>query len=291
MCRVLAVSRSGYYSYRRRGQSAHDKDDTTLAVAITEISEEHRGVYGAPRIYQALRQRGVNVSERRVARLMREMGLSGLRRKRRSITTTNSNHGGPIAPNLLQRDFTAIAPNQVWVGDVTAVWTDEGWLFLAVFLDLFSRVVVGWATQARNDAQPTCAALRMAIQRRGIQGAVVVHTDRGVQYAAEEFRLVLQQFSMTPSMSRKGDCLDNAVSESVFASTKKELVYREEFSTRALGSEALFDYIEISYNRKRLHSTNGYFSPVDYEQMFASDARQCLSMNGTDRSNFAESQV
>jgi len=179
----------------------------------------------------------------------------------------------------------------VWVGDVTAVWTDEGWLFLAVFLDLFSRVVVGWAMQARNDAQPTCAALRMAIQRRGIQGAVVVHTDRGVQYAAGEFRLVLQQFSMTPSMSRKGDCLDNAVSESFFASTKKGLVYREEFSTRALGSEALFDYIEIFYNRKRLHSTNGYFSPVDYEQMFASDARQCLSMNGTDRSNFAESQV
>jgi transposase InsO family protein len=266
MCRVLLVSRNGFYAYRRRPESEHARRDAELAEAIAEVFDEGRGHYGAPRVRKGLRHRGIYISKRRTARLLSEQGLRASKAPRRRVTTTDSRHDEPIAANVLDRDFSAEAPNQKWAGDITYIRTDEGWLYLAVFLDLFSRRVIGWAMSDRIDAALTQSALAMALLARSPKGPLIVHSDRGVQYAAGDFRQMLSDWSITPSMSRKGNCYDNAVSESFFATFKVELVYQRHYRTRAEAEADIFEYIEVFYNRVRLHSTVGYVSPAEFEQ-------------------------
>ena len=264
MCDVLEVSRSGYYAYRRRDPSARDVDDAALAEKVQEIFVQYRECYGSPRIARELRDAGHRVSKHRVARLMREQGLRASI-PRRHVVTTDSRHDEPIAENVLEQDFTAEAPDRKWAGDITYIRTDEGWLYLAVFIDLFSRMVVGWSMSESLSGEITRDALLMALNARVPEGRLVVHSDRGVQYAALDFRKMLKDWSITPSMSAKGNCYDNAVSESFFATLKKELVYREHYQTRSEARASIFEYIEVFYNRTRRHSTIGYVSPARYE--------------------------
>lgn len=238
-----------------------------MAVAVEKAFRRGRCCYGSPRVMHALRSDGHRLSRRRVARLMREQGLRATQ-PRRSVITTDSRHCEPIAENVLARDFAADRPDQKWAGDITYIPTSEGWLYLAVFLDLFSRRVIGWSMSERLDAELARAALRMAIQARQPTQQLIVHSDRGVQYAAGAFRQMLDDWSITPSMSRRGNCYDNAVSESFFATLKKELVHAERYSSRDEARASLFEYIEVFYNRDRLHSTIEYRSPVAYERLW-----------------------
>jgi putative transposase len=268
MCHVFRVSPSGYYAYRDRPESARAKEDDQLAEEVHEAFKRGRRHYGSPRVVEALGRKGRHVSKRRVARLMREQGLRATAPKRRWVTTTDSRHDHPIAENLIDRDFTAPEPNQKWAGDITYIPTSEGWLYLAVFLDLFSRRVIGWSMSDRLDAELAVSALRMALRARQPTQALIVHSDRGVQYAAGDFRQMLSDWSLQPSMSRKGNCYDNAVSESFFATLKKELVHDEHYRSRDEARASIFDYIEVFYNRERLHSTIGYCSPAEYELLW-----------------------
>lgn len=265
MCRVLGVSRSGYYIYAKRPRCERALKDDELSRRIAVIFRATDGTYGSPRISRELRAEGMLVSRHRVARLMREMGLSARPRKK-FVVTTDSKHSHPVAPNVLNRDFTAEAPDQKWAGDITYISTGEGWLYLAVFLDLFSRQVIGWAMGATIDGSLTRRALAMALQSRRPSGPLIVHSDRGVQYAAHDFQRMLNDWSITPSMSRRGNCYDNAVVESFFATLKKERVYREKYAKRRDAESRIFQYIEGFYNPHRIHSTPGYFSPRAYEQ-------------------------
>lgn len=266
MCEVLRVTTSGYYAYRSRQQSARAIEDAELAEKIEEIFHSHRGRYGSPRIARDLRDDGYRVSEHRVARLMRELGLSARPSSTKYVVTTDSRHDEPIAPNVLEQDFSADEPNRVWAGDIIYIPTDEGWLYLAVFLDLYSRAVVGWSMGSSLAGELTRDALLMALTGRRPEGNLIVHSDRGVQYAAGDFRAMLKDWSITPSMSRKGNCYDNAVSESFFATLKKELVHREHYRTRDEARTSIFQYVEIYYNRQRRHSTIDYQTPARYEQ-------------------------
>jgi putative transposase len=265
MCRVLQVTRSGYYAYRTRPVARRASQDEVLAVAILEAFRAGRGHYGAPRVQQQLRNRGIRISKRRSARLLREQGLRASKPPRR-INTTDSRHDEPIAANLLAQEFSASAPNQKWAGDITYIPTEQGWMYLAVILDLFSRRVIGWAMSDRIDAQLTQAALLMAVVARRPTSSILLHSDRGVQYAAGDYRQMLTDWSLTASMSRRGNCYDNAVSESFFASLKKELVHQAVYASRAEAEAAIFEYIEVFYNRVRLHSTIGYMTPAGYEE-------------------------
>ena len=265
MCRVFAVTRSGFHAFCTRPESARAKEDAELARQIGEAFDKSRKSYGPIRIRRALRTAGTHVSKKRVERLMRHQGLR-VSAPSRYVVTTNSKHSEPIAPNVLQQDFTATAPNQKWAGDITYIPTAEGWLYLAVFIDLFSRKVIGCAMSNRIDARLSRQALLMALKTRRPTGPLIVHSDRGVQYAAGDYRQILADWSITPSMSRTGNCYDNAVSESFFATTKKDEVHRNNYRTRAEARSRLFDYIEVFYNRKRLHSTLGYVSPVEFEE-------------------------
>lgn len=278
MCRVLEVTRSGYYAYRTRPAARRACEDEVLAVAVTQAFLAGRGHYGAPRVQRELRGRGIRISKRRSARLLREQGLRAGKPPRR-IRTTDSQHHEPIAANLLAQDFTASAPNQKWAGDITYIPTEEGWLYLAVVLDLFSRRVIGWAMSERIDTQLTQSALLMALVARRPSTPLLVHSDRGVQYAAGDYRQMLRDWSVTPSMSRRGNCYDNAVSESFFATLKKELVHQRVYCGRAEAEADMFEYIEVFYNRVRLHSTIGYTTPVEYE---ANWNRTCTSESSPD---------
>jgi transposase InsO family protein len=230
---------------------------------------KHRGRYGSPKITQELHDRGFQVSKNRVARRMRQAGLRSIvRRKYRP--TTDSKHSYPVADNLLQRDFTATAPDRVWVSDITYIATEGGWLYLTVFLDLFSRMVVGWALSSSLRAQMVLTALHRAIRNRRPGPGLIIHSDRGVQYACTDFRAVLEKHHFTQSMSRKGDCWDNAVAESFLGILKSELIHWERFQGPQDTLTALFEYIEIFYNRKRKHSTLGYQTPAQYEQAIKS---------------------
>ena len=265
MCEVLGVSRSGYYAWARREESVRASADRALAGEIRAVHEGNHGRYGSPRVHAELRGRGRRVGRKRVARLMREMGLSA-RRKRRSRRTTDSAHSFPVAPNLLQRNFTAMAPDRIWLADLTDIWTEESWLYLAVVLDLFTRRVVGWAMTDHLGHELALTALDMAIARCRPAPGLVHHSDRGVQYAAHAYRRRLQQNGMLASMSRKGDCWDNAPMESFFATLKGELIERCAYQTRAAARADGFGSIEGYYNRRRLHSAIGYRTP---EQMAA----------------------
>lgn len=264
LCRVLGVARSGFYAWLARGPSAHQTRDAELAVEVVASHKRSRGVYGSPRVHADLAARGVRVSKKRVARLMRERGLQA-RPRRRFVATTDSRHDAPPAPNLVARDFDASAPNETWVSDVSFVPTSEGWLYLAVVLDLFSRRIVGWATSATNDTELTLRALSLAVTRRKPPRGLVHHSDRGSTYAATAYQRALARHGIVPSMSRIGDCWDNAVAESFFSTLKTELVGSKRYASRAVAHELIRDYIESFYNPQRRHSHVGYLSPVEYE--------------------------
>lgn len=271
MCEVLGVSRGGYYAWASRAESARAADDRALAAEIRAAHEASRGRYGSPRVHAELRARGRRIGRKRVARLMRGMGLAA-RRRRRVRRTTDSRHAFPIAPNLLARNFTADAPDRIWLADLTYIGTAQGWLYLAVVLDLYTRRVVGWAMADHLRHELALAALDMAIVRQRPAPGLVHHADRGVQYAAHGYRARLRRHGMLCSMSRKGDCWDNAPMESFFASLKGELVEQADYQTRDEARADLFHYIEGFYNRRRLHSGLGYLTPEQKAAAFQSAA-------------------
>ena len=265
MCRVLSVSRNGYYRWRKRPESRRAVENKRLDVHIKAIYKKHKGRCGSPKITQELNDNGFQVSKNRVARRMKEAGLRSIvRRKYRP--TTDSKHSYPVAANLLQRDFTASASNTVWVSDITYIATKNGWLYLTVFLDLFSRMVVGWALSSSLGSQMVQTALHRAIQRRRPAAGLIIHSDRGVQYACKDFRKELGKHRFVQSMSRKGNCWDNAVAESFFGVLKTELVYHTKYEGHQDTLHSIFEYIEVFYNRERRHSTIGYLTPVEYEK-------------------------
>lgn len=265
MCRNLNVSKAGYYAWRGRKLSARAQMDEVLKLRIRAIHRENRGRYGSPRIQLELQKTGISLGRKRVARLMRSDGLKAKKRRHFRVTTVSS-HSYPIAPNKLARNFKPAAPNRAWVADITYFSTREGWLYLAVVIDLFSRRVVGWSMSPRIDAALVIDALHMAIQQRKPEPGLLVHTDRGSQYACRDYRAFIGEHGIVPSMSRKGDCWDNAVAESFFATLKVELRSEQLWRTRDEARTAIFDYIEIWYNRQRRHSTVGYVSPAEFEE-------------------------
>ena len=266
MCKTLEVSRSGFYAWLGRGESDRARDDRRLTALIVGVFDESRGTYGVPRVHHVLMQRGEPCGHNRVARLMRKAGLRSKTKRRFRVKTTDSKHGNPIAPDRLDQDFRASAANKVWVSDITYIPTDEGWLYLASTMDLFSRKIVGWSMASTLHATIVTDALRMAIEQRGPAAGLIHHSDRGVQYACADFRAVLDAHGFVASMSRKGNCYDNAAKESFYHTLKAELVHHERYRTRAEARASVFDYIEAFYNRTRLHSTLGYMSPADFER-------------------------
>lgn len=267
MARVLRVSRSGYHAWKKRLDNP--EKEARLKVEIEALFNLSRQTYGYRRIAKALRERGETVNAKKVRRIMEERNLRP-KARRKFKATTKSDHGHPVAENVLNRDFTAQAPNQKWAQDITYIWTKEGWLYLAVVIDLFSRMVVGWAMAERMGQELVLNALQMAIWRRRKPGGVVVHSDRGSQYCAKEFQALLARHGMVCSMSRKGECWDNAPTESFFHSLKVEWIYGERvFETRKEATEKIFDYIEGWYNHQRLHSSIGHVSPAEFEKRAA----------------------
>jgi transposase InsO family protein len=264
LCAVLAVSRSGFYAWRRRPAAARVDSDAQLAAAITSIFRRSHGAYGSPRIHAELKARGIRVSRKRVERLMQVNGLKA-RQKRRFRKTTDSNHSLPIAPNVLERQFDVDAPNSVWVTDVTYVATTQGWLYLAVMLDLFSRRVVGWAVSESNDTALALLALERSRGSRRPRAGLIHHSDRGSPYASESYRQALKAHGIVASMSRSGDCWDNAVAESFFASLRAEWVDHQQYATRVEATRSLGEYIDRFYNPVRRHSHLGYLSPIEFE--------------------------
>ena len=264
LCEAVGVSRSAYYAWCRSGPSERELANEWLLAEIRAIHVENEARYGSPRIRDELRERGHEVGKHRVARLMRENGIWG-RIRRRFRHTTDSRHKLPIAPNLLGQNFTATAPNQAWVGDITYIWTAQGWAYLAVLLDLYSRRVVGWALRKSLHRELAVSALKHALICRKPPLGLVHHTDRGSQYASQEYRDLLARHGATCSMSAAGNCYDNAVAESFFATLKKELVHGCAFETRSEAYDAISDYIENYYNPKRRHSAVGNVSPINFE--------------------------
>jgi len=262
MCKMLKFSPKTYYAWRSRGVSAHKLADEKLMVHIKAAFEASRATYGSPRVHAALTAEGIKVGRKRVARLMRENGLVVQPRRGFRCTTTERDPAHEVAPNTLDRDFEANGPNEKWVTDVTSIRTGQGWLYLATMLDLFNREIVGWAMDSTNDQLLTKRALDMALQSHKPPKGLLHHSDRGSTYTAGDYRDALATNGIEASMSRKGNCWDNAVAESFFATLKKELVHRQRFNTHKQAKAAIFEYIEVFYNRVRLHSTLGYKTPV-----------------------------
>lgn len=267
LCAGLGVSVSGYYAWRSRGISQRQQSDGQLLEAIGALQHSGRGLYGSDRIYKRLKAQGVSCSRKRVARLMRQHGLNSKRRRKPRHRTTDSRHNRPIAPNLLARDFHADMPNEKWLGDIVGIWTGEGWLYLAAILDCFSRMIVAWAMSAQRDEQLVEDALLMALKRRKISPAsgLLHHTDRGSQYTATDYLKHLAAHGIQVSMSNKADPYDNAMMESFFSTLRAELTDLQEFMTHHAARVAIFDFIEVFYNRQRIHSSIGYLSPTEYE--------------------------
>ena len=264
MCRIIGASRSGYYQWKIQPQSRRQKENEKILMEIKESHKNSRRAYGSPRIVEDLKAKGMKCGKNRVARLMKIHGIVG-KAKKRFKATTNSNHALPVAENLLNQNFTAEKPNTVWLSDITYVPTLEGWLYLVVILDLFSRQVVGWAMSDRLTSEFVVKALYQAIGRRHPGSGCIFHSDRGIQYASTDCRDVLMAYGFIQSMSRKGNCYDNAVAESFFHTLKTELVYDYRYETRAEARQSIFEYIEMFYNRKRRHSALGYRSPISFE--------------------------
>ena len=268
MCRVLGVSRSGFYAWRARQhqpETQRQREDRMLTLEIKASHAASRQTYGAPRILDDLRKAGYRVGRKRIARLMRQAGLRAAR-PRRYVSTTDSGHGLPVAQNILNRDFTAEAIDQKWACDITYVPTDEGWLYLAVVLDLYSRRIVGHAMSTRLERSLVMEAFSLALQRRAPEPGLLHHSDRASQYASGDYQGLLSGAGLIVSMSRRGNCWDNAPVESFFATLKRELVHRCRYRTRSEARASLFEYIEVFYNARRKHSALGYLSPVAFEQ-------------------------
>lgn len=265
LCRTLQVSRAGFYAWQGRPPAPRARADERLAVEIAAIHAASRRCYGSPRIHAELAERGHRLSRKRVARLMRTRGLAA-RRRRRFRVTTHSQHPFPLAPNLLARQFERATPDRAWVTDITYLPTGEGWLYLAVIVDLCSRYAVGWAMNERITDDLTLSALGMALERRRPPPGLLHHSDRGSQYASAEYQRVLAEHGIVGSMSRRGNCWDNAVAESFFATLKVELVHEAAWATRAAARTDLFEYLEVFYNGQRRHSALGYLSPRAFER-------------------------
>jgi len=265
VCRVLGISRSGYYAWKDRPPSKRDGENTALTEKIRQIHDRSRQIYGYPRVHAELKALGVRCSRKRVARLMRKAGLRGCLRSRKKRTTRRDKHTVP-APDLVKRNFRAIAPDKLWTADITYVHTQEGFVYLAFILDAYSRKVVGWSMASHQRTELVVDALEMALWRRKPSAGLIHHTDRGAQYTALSFGKRLEEAGIVASMGRTGSALDNAISESFVASLKTELLYGHGFLSREAARRALFDYIEGFYNRERRHSSLGYLSPSDYEQ-------------------------
>jgi transposase InsO family protein len=264
MCEALGVNRSGYYAYKNAPLSMRQTEDERLTALIVKSFNESRQNYGTERIQKDLRELGEKISRRRIRRLMKQVGLA-CKTVKKFKATTNSKHDEAISPNLLNRNFKVDDPNKVWVGDITYIWTDMGWLYLATVIDLFSRKVVGWSMSDRMKTSLVNDAMQMAIWQRKPPKGLIWHTDRGSQYASKSHRALLKQHRIEQSMSRKGDCWDNAVAESFFHTLKTELVFHERYKTREQAHASIFEYIEVFYNRKRRHSANDLMSPANFE--------------------------
>ena len=273
MCRALGVEASGYYAWRGREPSARAGENRRLLEQIKTIHAESRATYGSPKVYRKLRRDGVVVNHKRVARLMRDHGIRA-KRVKKFKATTNSRHSLPVSDNVLARNFTAERPDQVWTTDITYIWTDEGWLYLTVFLDLYSRLVVGWAVSQSLSTTMVERAFVQAQRRRACAVSPLVHSDRGCQFASAAFKDKLAAWNCSQSMSRKGNCWDNAVTESFFGVLKNELIHHERFRTRQEAMDKLFDYIEVFYNRVRIHSASNYFAPAEYEARYRAQLKQ-----------------
>ena len=270
MCDVLGVSPAGYYAWRGRPESARTASNQTLLADVRRLHAQHRGRYGSPRMHAALRAEGRGVSRGRIERLMRQHGIRASASRRFRPVTTDSRHGLPVVPNLLEQCFEASAPNQVWLADLTYVPTGEGWLYLAAVLDLATRKIVGWAMRDHLRTELAAAALVMATQRQRPGPGLVHHSDRGSQYASGEYRKLLNKADMRASMSRAGNCYDNAPMESFFHTLKVELVHQRRWATRDEARRDLFSYVEGYYNRQRMHSALAYLSPEQAERKMAS---------------------
>jgi len=265
ICDVMRVSRSGYYSWRKRGKSARERADEQLIPIVKDAARVSGRTYGTRRIREELKENGHPCGRYKARRLMKLAGVTVRRRKKFKVTT-DSSHKLPVSPNLLARKFSVSAPNRVWVSDITYLWTSEGWLYLAVVLDLFQRKIVGWSMSRRINKQLVMDALRMAIWHCRPEAGLIFHSDRGSQYCSHDFLKMLKAHQILSSMSRKGNCWDNAVAESFFGSLKTERVYFAKYSTREEARRDIVDYIEMFYNSKRRHSTLGYLSPAAFEK-------------------------
>jgi transposase InsO family protein len=266
MSEIFAVSLSGYYAWRKRDTSDREAKELSLVRKIEQIHQGSRGTYGSPRVFQVLKGLGEPCNKAKVEKLMKKNGIRA-KTKRKFRQTTDSKHNLPVTPNLLKRNFSTDKPNQVWASDITYIWTKEGWLFLAVIVDLFSRQIVGWSIDKTMTRELVLTALRQACFQRKPGTGLIFHSDRGSQYCSKEFRHALRDWHMLQSQSRKGDCWDNAVAESFFHTLKTEAIFHENFETRAQAESFVFEWIEAFYNRERLHSTLGYMSPVAFEVM------------------------
>jgi transposase InsO family protein len=265
LCEALEVSPAGYYAWRKRKPSARATANGELVAAIRRAHDDSGGRYGSPRVHAVLQAQGRGTSRGRIERLMRHYGIRAIMAPPRRVRTTDSRHTLPIAPNLLARDFTAAAPNRIWLADITYIPTGEGWLYLAAVMDLFSRKIVGWAMRDHLRTELASSALAMAIRQQHPGVGLIHHSDRGVQYASHDYRSVLVAAGMTASMSRKADCFDNAPMESFFHTLKTELVHHRQYATRAEAQRDIFAFIEGFYNRTRLHSAIGYITPIEME--------------------------
>jgi len=263
---MLGVSKTAYYEWCNRLKTPREKENERFSEKIKSAFNEQRNGCGTRTIKKMLSRQGYQVSRRRIGRLMKAQGLF-CKTKKKFKATTNSKHDNPVAQNHLNREFTANAPNQKWVGDITYIWTAEGWLYLATVIDLYSRKIVSWSMKSRMTQELVNQALLSAIWARKPAKGLIWHTDRGSQYASNSHRKILEEHRIVQSMSRKGNCWDNAVAESFFHTLKTELTNHKQYQTRDEAQADIFDYIEVFYNRKRLHSTNDYWSPVDYEVM------------------------
>jgi len=266
MCQALRVSRSGYYDWRNRAQSQRDRSNQLLLEQIERVYRESRGTYGSPRITAELRANGDTCNKKRVARLMRLNSIAA-KTKRRFKVTTDSGHNKPVAANLVNRRFEAEKPNRLWSSDITYIWTNEGWLYLSVVLDVYSRRIVGWSMTRRLTKELVLEAVNQALRYRDPGLDMIFHSDQGSQYASDEFRKLLDNHDIKASMSGKGNCYDNAITETFFHTLKTELVYFERYQTREEARLSIFEYIEVFYNRKRRHSAIGYKTPVDFEKL------------------------
>jgi len=264
---MFVIERSGYYAWLKRKPSARQQANAMLDKKIAVIFNSHKSRYGAPRITDELREGGEILSKNRVVRRMKYLGLRAKGKKKFKVTT-DSSHNLPVAANLLNRDFKADSVNKKWSGDITYVWTDEGWMYLAVVIDLYSRAVIGWSIQSTMTRELIGDALMMALSRRAFPRGMIFHSDRGSQYCSSDYQSLLKKYGLICSMSRKGNCWDNAVSESFFHTIKTELIYGERYTTREIAKQSIFQYIEVYYNRVRRHSTIGSVAPMIFENKY-----------------------